>query len=511
MDNNKKAAKKKTNKKPLLSEQTKRRIAVVCLVLSLVVSVGGYFIYVAGIPAKVLTGVSYYETDANGKVVKIYEAKVTELNYYYSAVFSQYRQYGILNDSITVDTVFNQADGTTYGDLLYESAADSLEQVLLYNREAEKAGYKSESAEAAAEAAIETLRETAKTNNMTADDYLSALYGRGMTVRVFREIITRELMADEYKEYLLQTTFKPTEEEIMLLRDMSPEDYGTVTYHAYFFGAQYVEDQDPAKVEEAHKAALAKAQAVVDSAVDPASFREACMGLLTGNALGSFALDADPTINENATSEAVKYQNQLLKDYLFSSDRQGGDMTVIEDETGAYAVYFVSRNFDDNPTVSYRVLYLENDKAVSSDAEKIAAENTKLVQEINEIKAGITDEASFVSAVKMKSDEKSRLNSGALVTGITAKSFEEIENIAESELVFSQWLFDANRAHGDMTIVERDEGVSLVYFVDSSPAWIDAETTSIAQNRLNEWLTSLDPQNLITYSIHNKNVDFSTY
>jgi len=358
---------------------------------------------------------------------------------------------------------------------------------------------------------VETLRETAKSNNMTADDYLNALYGRGMTVRVFKDIVTRELMADEYKEYLLQTQFRPSEEEILLLRDMSPADYGTVTYNAYFFGAEYVEDQDPAKIEEAHKAAVAKAQAVVDSTVDPASFREACMGLLTGDALGRFALDADPTFNENAPSNAVKQQNQQLKDYLFSSDRQAGDVTVIEDEMGAYAVYFGSRNFDENPTVSYRVLYLENDEAVSGDAVKISAENTKLVQEINEIKAGVTDEASFISAVKLKSDEKSRLNSGALVTGITEASFDEIENIAESELVFSQWLFDANRAYGDMTIVERDQGVSLVYFVDSCPAWIDAEMASIAQTRLNEWVSSLDPQNLITYSIHTKNVDFMTY
>lgn len=511
MDNNKKVAKKKMNKKPLLSESTKQRIVAICIVLLLVVSLGGYFIYFTGVPAKILTGVSYYETDANGKVNKMYTAKVTELNYYFSAVYNQYRKYGILNDSVDPDTVFNQADGTTYRDLLNESAAESLKQVLLYNREAEEAGFKSESAKAATEATIETLRDTAKSYNMTADDYLNALYGRGMTVRTFRDIVYRELMAEEYKEYLLQSTFMPTQDEVTMLRDVNPTEFGTVTYHTYFFAAEHVEDSDPAKIEESHKAAVAKAQAVIESSTDPASFREACKGLVTGDALGKFAADQDPTINSDMTAQVVKAQNEMLRDYLFASDRKTGDMTVIEDEMGAYAVYFVSRNFDETPTVSYRVLYLENDKVTSGDSVKIAERNAELVQSINEIKSGITDEASFVSAVKTKSDEKSRLNSGALVRGITEASFAEIENIAESEVVFSQWLFDTSRAYGDMTIVERDEGVSLVYFVDSCPAWIDSERTSVAQERLNEWVLSLDPQNSISFTIHHKNVDFSTY
>lgn len=174
-------------------------------------------------------------------------------------------------------------------------------------------------------------------------------------------------------------------------------------------------------------------------------------------------------------------------------------------------LYILSRNFDETPTVSYRVLYLENDKVTSGDPVKIAERNAELVQSINEIKSGITDESSFVSAVKAKSDEKSRLNSGALVKGITEASFAEIDNIAESEVVFSQWLFDTSRAYGDMMIVERDEGVSLVYFIDSCPAWIDAKRTSMAQDRLNDWVLSLDPQNSISFTIHRKNVDFSTY
>ena len=69
MDNNKKVAKKKMNKKPLLSESTKQRIVAICIVLLLVVSLGGYFIYFTGVPAKILNGVSYYETDANGKEI----------------------------------------------------------------------------------------------------------------------------------------------------------------------------------------------------------------------------------------------------------------------------------------------------------------------------------------------------------------------------------------------------------------------------------------------------------
>lgn len=491
----KKASVKKNAKKNLISASTKRKLLIAGIIAFVVLVCGGYLFHQTGVPARVLTGAA-----VAGESVK-----VNEINYHFYESYNMYYQYGILTSKDDLDKVFDEATGQTYRDYLYNVAAQSQQNIVLLNQEAKAAGFKAEYASRQVDAYIESLRDYASTNNTTADRILKSQYGVGITVRDVENFMTRELTAQEYSEYLKQTKYTLTEAQMQELYAAAPADYDKVTFNAYLVAADISATATDDEKAAALTAAKEKAQGILDAATDAQTFRDASETAAGPDGASAFVdstdptLPADPTINENySKSDISSYMNSDLADYLFDAARKAGDMTVIETDTGAYAVYFQSRQLDTDASVSYRMLFMSGTD--------IAATKAK----VEELKAAVTDEASFISLVKKNSDDTNTALAGGLTSNKTAAAMVT-DAATDSEKALTDWLFSADRKAGDMTIIDGVDGVTLYYFQQSLPAWEATLAVNNASTEYQSWYTALAAEEGNGYTVNYSNLKFATY
>lgn len=480
---------RKNTKKTLIQTSTKYKILAAGIITCTVLLCGGYFAHQTGLPAKLLTGAT-----VAGESVK-----VNELNYHYIEVYNMYTQYGIITSKEDLTKVYDEATGQTYGDYLYEVAAKNQQNIVLLNNEAEKAGYKSVSAQIQVDEYIDTLRTYASSNKTTADSVLQSQYGRGLTVRDLKTFMKRELVAQEYADYLKQTQFNLTQDKMKAMYDAAPADYDTITFNSYYVAAAYDSTATDAQKAEAVTAAAASAQAILAASTDPQSFRDASEADAGTDGAASFADGADPTVYaDTSKADITNYYSADMADYLYADSRAAGDKTVITTDAGAYAVYFQSRQLNTAASVSYRSMLLTD---VDIAAVKAKAEGYQ---------SSVTDEASFIDLVKKYSDDSSTAISGGLKSSVTAASIAT-DAPTESEAALSAWLFAADRKAGDMTIIENVDGVTLYYFQKSLPSWESVLFESNVSTEYTNWYTALAAVEGNGYTLNMGAVEFATY
>lgn len=499
------AKKSKNQKKPLLGESLKKTLISTLIILFFVITVGGYFIYVTGVPAKVLTGVEIIKTQENGKTKVIERISVNELKYHYALVFNQYYQYGYVDQDTDLDSIM-PATQMTYRQFFFERAAENLRRNVLTINAAEKAGFKPQSVEGTIDYSIQSVRNVAKQYNVTADDYLSRTYGKGMTVKGYAKILRNELTTEEYQEYMKQTDFWLSTQEMQAMYDANPTDFGTATYNYYFFPVTYDETATEEQKATAAAAALESANAVIAETTDAASFRNACEKYAGEEKAGAFEDGKDPTIADGYSKDTTEYISPELADFIYAAGRAKGDKQAIVTESGVYAVYFDSITYDETPTYAYRILMLENKDALAVNPQDTVDEAAKLTERLNGIISSTTDEQSFISAVKKNSEDYATKPAGGLKTGVLYDTFAQTEEPSEHDKALAAWLFAPERKAGDMIIIDNGSYINLYYYVDNIPAWQNTLREKTASDKLSEWVDAQTASGSVTYRINYNNI-----
>ena len=484
----KKISSKKNTKKALVKSTTKRRLLIAGIIAFVVIVCGGYMVVQTGLPARVLTGAT-----VAGESVK-----VNEINYHFVEVYNMYSQYGIVSSKKDLTKVWDTTTGQTYGEYLYDSAVKNQLNIILLDKEAKKAGFTAVAATRKVDEYIQALRDYAKQQKTTADSVLKKQYGAGMSVRDMKAFMTRELIAQEYTEYLKQTNYTLTEDQMKATYEAAPADYDTVTYNAYLVPAGYESTATAAQIATAVTAAKDKAQAIIDAATDIKTFRDASETAAGTDGASSFADNADPTHYTTTKVTAGSTFNSDVADYLFSADRKEGDKTVITTDSGAIAVYFQTRQLDTTATVSYRLLLLSG------------TDIAKLKTTAEGYQASVKDEASFTALVKKYSADSASSIAGGLTSNVTAKSLVK-DSPTTQETALSDWLFSADRKAGNMLIIENTDGVVLYYFQKSVPAWEATLLTNNVTTEYKAWYTALAAQSGNEYKINMGAIEFATY
>jgi len=491
---------KKNAKKVLFSETTKRKLLFAGVISAVVIICGGYFAYTIGLPAKILTGATIAGENIS----------VVEFNYNFNTLYASHVSAGDISTDTNLDSILNQETGQTYREYISEEAAIKIQAYILLNEAAKADGFKPKTVEKQVDAFVDSARTEATLRGVTADQLLTRRYGVGTTVRIIKNIMTRELSAQEYSEYLKQTKYALTQDEMMAMYQASPSDYETVSYHFYAFPGST--DAAATEAEKATALAAAKvlAQGVMDASTDGQSFRDACEAAAGAAAASSFADGADPTIRENDPKSMFSF-NTEFSDFLFSPDRKNGDTTLIEADNVVYAVYFLSRQLDETQAVSFRSLTIDASTDLGASVEEIQAAKDAAALKAEKYKSQVTDENSFISLVKKYADANSATG-GGLVVGLTAERLVSDPATATAEtLALSDWLFSADRKPGDMTIIPGGTAYTLFYFQKSLPAWQETLFEENISNQYNAWMTALVAEPGNGYKINYDMLKFATY
>ena len=483
------------------------------VVVLLVICILGFFVYVSGVVPKYGTGVKILKT-IDGQQQTIESISVIETNYHYYKLLNQYAQYGYLSGIQDLDEVADPTTGKTYYQMILDQAATELMDIVILDQAAQASGFAAHSGAARmAEMDLENLRSTAKLQGYgSVDRYLQAMYGAGMTSRVYLECVEREMLAKEYEQYVNQYDMYVNADELQALYDQDPSVYLKADFSYYFFQGEANEDGTYDLTE-----ARENAETVTAAADSVESFEQAVIDILGEEEAeeAGFTEDYNPTFAEGYQASSTAYMGQGVTEFVFV-DGEEGDTTIVEGEMGVFALRLDRRYADDNTTVTYRTLTLINEKHSDMEAspEEVSAAYEALAQTaqgyLDSIQTADNKSLAFLDLIKKYSTSNYEIVYGGFNEGVTKDQFEiepvEGEALTQQQqniIALGEWLFAAERQNGDTTMLRSQDQrlLTLYFFEESCPEWMATARKQLRTARANAWSTTILSEGDPTYAI----------
>lgn len=400
--------------------------------------------------------------------------------------------YSLAPDEVT----YSFATGETWHDIFVQYSIIALQELHAITTAAQKNGYELPQEGQDEFASTVVSLNTAwigQTSNL--DSYLRYQYGAYMTEQAFLDILYMQLVANYYGQSMSET-FENTQDELDTYYMDNKDELDVINLSQFVFTA-YTDTttlvEDEIKVlsdEEIEDNLLLEIQALLPT-----------IGEVEEKIL---APDADlaalkEEYEEVADSIFVEYDvlsgsyvsNELLGEWLLSSDREEGD-TFTATSTGYgtstyYIVKYHGRTIADSPTSSIRHIYIG---AGDSDSEEDPTEEEfeiALAQAEEMLAQWVADgssEDNFAELATLHSVDSSSALQGGLIN--------EISEYSGYVDTFSAWALDPERASGDTGIVQNTgssiQGYHIMYFQEwGEPVWALYADYSILNDKIDAW------------------------
>lgn len=510
-----KAAAKKAKASPKAQKVKKIVSKVIAIVLAVVIGVGAIFatLNFFGAPQKMLK-VTVADTE--------YKFSVAEYNYYYFTLVSNYQ-----NTAYQYDTYYGEGSGLTYlgydytktpdaqeytedmsamtgvtfedlrnpeeatwADVFKFAAISNLVSVKFLSAKAEEAGVTlTEEEQKAIDDEIASLESTAKENDYSVDRYLHANVGKGLSEKIFRQILEEDALATAYTTKLQEDLLAAvTEEEINERYNNNKDAYDIVTLRTYTFTAEAevaddaTEAEKTAAQEKAEAEAKKNADAFLAAAKDEESFiKQAEIAIKTADNESKDDA-AEVTLVENTTYAALEKTSEELAKWVYDDARQVGDTTLIVDDAGnCHLVFMKVLAHKDTSASSHDVRHIlhqfpetekdEDGKEIAlTDAQK--AECKADAQAILDEYLKNPTEDNFAALATEKTDDAGSKETGGL--------YENVADDGQYVEEFTNWAIDSARKPGDTGIVETDYGYHVMYYVEANEdAWYNTVKNEI--------------------------------
>lgn len=427
--------------------------------------------------------------------LKVGDEKYTaaEYNFFYKSYISNFvNQYGQYLSYMGLDTTKpydeqTYEDGKTWADFFKESTQTQIKEVTALYAEAEKEGFKlNADDQKSLDETLESLKTSYKTSDYpSANAYLASLYGKGCTVEIAGNLITREYIAQSYSTEK-NKSFTYTQDDLKAYYEQNKDDLDSFKYISYFAsgeaktgssssGASSATDvsasasdvsTSPAASQEATSTDVSPAASASPSTADlMAEAKEKADTVAAAKTAEAFKAAAKE-VSGSEVSDSTTQGKSLSKDYaswLKDASRKEGDITVIKTDKGYYALYFISRETNDYSTVNVRHILFKvtaDSNGKYTDEAKAAAKE-KAEAELKKWKDGDATENSFAELAKADTEDTGSKENGGLY-----------ENVYKGQMVtdFNDWIFDTARKPGDTGIVYGEvagsyAGYHVMYYV----------------------------------------------
>ncbi len=415
---------------------------------------------------------------------------VTEFNYFYTNSFSQmyqnlqstygdYVSYFVDTSKALKDQPYSETE--TWEDAVKARALSTMENLTCLTKEGKAAGYElSEDGKASVDSAIESVGAYAAAYGYGTDDYLVAVYGKGMNKDTYRKLVEMTYYASEYS-LTISNDPVPTQEEIDARYAENPNDFDVVSFRYFYVSASKASDEE---TDDATLAANAKKKADAMAAVKT---EQEFLDLATENTAEDLRADYNADTSTMADSIAYSAINSGYSDWLYDTARKAGDTFVYEAKddtekvTGYYVIYFLSRGDINYNTVNVRHILVSPTKSEDgtvTDEAKLAAKNKADALLQQWATDGGTEDAFAALATANSGDSGSAAKGGLY------------ENVYKGQMVaeFNDWCFDSARKPGDTGVVETSYGYHVMYFVGESESYLNISVRQkIGDDRYTAW------------------------
>lgn len=352
-------------------------------------------------------------------------------------------------------------DGQTWADFFKASALETMKDITALVDEAEREGFtlneEQEEALASEISVFESSYATAGYPNVTS--FIAANYGKGTNLKIVSDLIEKLMLAEAYAQHKNES-FTYSADELNKAYQDDKDNFDSYRYISSFVSSAAGEDGDEA----AAKAEAKKtADAIIAQAEDEESFIKA-------------AKDATER-DVSAVTQQGSALSESYVDWFKSPGRAEGDMTVIETDTGYYALYFISRDDNSYKTVNVRhILVKAEPDAEGNYSAQAKTEAKKSAEDIlKEWKAGAATEDSFATLATEKTDDIGSQATGGLY-----------ENVQRDAMVpeFNDWCFDAARKPGDTGLVYGESTYYTGYHVMYFSGWGETYRDVLVESKL---------------------------
>ena len=246
-----------------------------------------------------------------------------EYNFFYVTAYTEFSTYayagyypatysGFLD--LEADCEYLADEGGKWGDFLDTQVKREIQKVYIMNDLAQDVGLAlTEEDLESMDATVEMIENEAQANSIEADRYLAQHYGEDMSIALFTQIMEKNFLANSYYDYYL-SNYEFDEDEVML---------PTVRHILFPAEREAAEDE------------IAEARSLAEDVMSEVSEYQ------------DMVLVGDRETTAERAAESAEYTVQLgqlvqeLDDWCFDSEREEGDLDIIQTRFGFHVVYFV--------------------------------------------------------------------------------------------------------------------------------------------------------------------------
>lgn len=511
------------------SAKGKDKTAVVSRVLTWIVSVALVLAIVIG---------TLFEFGVPGKVFKAIKIdgksySAAEYGFYYKSVYNMFYQYaknygstyadGFDANISPADQSHKDSDGNTqtFDEYFAHLAADNMAEVKRYYAKALENNVElTDEDNKTIEESLTQIDDTIKSSknpNLSRSSYLQQVFGKGITEKLFKKILTEQQYVTRFKEIENDKISDGiSDDEVNAEYTANKKDYDVVDFRWYTITI----DADAADADKAKSDAEAQADkfiaAVKSEGNTEDAFKEQAIVFLDKD-------DADYESNkENYSKNAATVLHKTdyatisssvskdAADWVYSVDDNGnynkkaGEMARYTTDKYVYILYTLGTPYqDDVKPVSVRHIlakFPDTEKGVEltdaqkqetkAKAEKVLAEYQSKLKESGKD----YDEDAFVELVSANSDDTGTSSKGGLIEGMINNDqyVEQFEDWAFAEGDYK----GEERKAGDVDIIETEYGYHVMYFVgqDDEPSWYQTIKESLVSDKSTKYWDDFNSQ-----------------
>ena len=431
-------------------------IAVVCIVLVVAVAVAvrvGLLDSVIYRNYTGLTAVKVGNTDYSAAEVDVFYRNT------YNNLYNSYGSFAsYVFDTSKSLTEQQYTEDQTWAGYLYELTKDNMRQITALYDAATANGYAMTDADQALiDGQMSQVEYYAAMSGLSnVDQYLSALYGKGVDRKVLESVLTKMVVAQGYSEQI-SDGFSYAQDALDAYYAEHTGELDFIHYYYYLVSTSNVAFDELADGKKAD--AAREAAETIAGAKDAEAFTEA---------VAAFAEDAAPTEQYIQGSDLTASYSDYAG-WLLDSARKEGDTTVVDTDSGSYALLFVERDGNDYLSKSMRhiLIQVEADENYEYTDEAKDAAKARIEEIEAEWKADPTEEH-FAELANQYSDDGGSNTTGGLYENIRRKQM--VTNI-------NDFLFNETHSVGDTAVVLGESGSylgwHLVYFAGDGPRYRD--------------------------------------
>lgn len=442
-------------------EKKKKRQRLALIGLGIVFAVFILFVLISN------TG--FFYSNATAVTIEDDNYSITEYNYFYYNAYYSYMSsgYGYMYIDTSVPLTsqaysLGDDENYTWADYFRDAALENMQTMttLLIQAEADGVTELDEKYQQTLAEDVEALATDAEEAGYSSvNSHLTAYYGKGMTEKVMERILQRVLLAQQYSEQIQdEFTESYTDEELEEHYVENQDEFDRYTYRYYL--AYSTEDEDEGIDAET---GMAEAEEIANAIADGTESEDDFIQLVYEYGGDSYE-DEDSTLSEDISGSSLV---EAYSEWMMASERQEGDVTVAESDSGYYVLYYIGRDGNELELMGARHILImpeevEEDDDMTDD-EITELEDAALEEAFAEAEdvytqwqEGDADEDSFAALAKEYTEDTASTADGGL--------YEKIYP-GEMQDEFNDWVFDSSRKYGDTEIIQTSYGYHIMFFV----------------------------------------------